>query len=272
MVYKGNLRKEVTPSRLLSFLNLINSGHYTKNELKYLIYPPNLVHNPDADYNRIFNFAREINLINENNQGKIYLLEDHPIMKTENGEIDENSFIECMDQVLFSNADSVFYKITNSLLKKDNGILKAYNAGDIARLILDDIRASNEDILAWRFWAKYLGYAYNLLDEFIIVNPYRYIDRVNQIIFRENLKPERLRFADYISQLINKAPIFNGCTKGNRVSFPLSLALMTLHNTLKIELAYIKDARDMWFLEGLPLSGNKQISHVNYGGTVTDEC
>ena len=65
MIYKGNLRKEVTPSRLLSFLNLVIMGNYTREALKSLIYPPSLTRDSNADFNRIFNFAMDINLVAE---------------------------------------------------------------------------------------------------------------------------------------------------------------------------------------------------------------
>lgn len=277
MVYKDTLRKEITPKRLLSFLNLINLDYYTKKELKDLIYPKELVAEEKTEHNMVFNFAKKVSLIEENAQGRIELVEN-PFIKINDDEIDENSFKNYLDNILFYSNESVFHRITKCLLKMDGNILEADSARDIILILIkdnikteDNSNINEEIILAWRFWAKYLGYAYNIMDEFIIVNPYEYIHNLNKKIFIDVTKDEELLFGNYISKLINKAPIFEDCIKDNQLSFPLSLALLTLHNDEKVNLSYTGDAKDIWRVEGFLLSDIKRISSISYWGD-KDEC
>lgn len=265
MIYKEGLRKEITPRRLLSFLNLVTLGNYVKEEIKQLIYPMSLVKDQNIDFNRLFNFAKKICLIDENSQGRVYFIKNDTI-KIIDGEIDEESYKEYMDEALFRSNESIFFNITNSLIKKNKEILKADNAEDFIKIVFDTIQITNEDILSWRFWAKYLGYVYNILDEFIVVNPYEYIHRVNKVIFKDSSNTGELMFGNYIYQLMNLVPILDGCIRGNNLSFPISLALLTLNDSGKIRLIYNNDSRDIWYLTDMPLSEIKQISHIDIGG------
>jgi hypothetical protein len=265
MIYKDNLRKEVTPSRLLSFLNLVIMGNYTREALKSLIYPPSLTRDSNADFNRIFNFAMDINLVAEEEHRRIGFIKNE-IIKIKDNEIDEDSFKKYMNRCLFYSRESLFWRITNSLIRKDASILKSKTSEDLIKLVYNDVHIDREDILAWRFWAKYLGYAYNLMDEFIIVNPFKYIAQLNKEILRDEKPNEEMMFGKYMTELKSRASVLEGCTNGNNVSFPISLALVTLHNNQQIELLYNKDSREIWHLENMKLSGKDQVSHIRIGG------
>ena len=272
--YSITLRKEITPKRLFSFLNLINLDYYSKKELKDLIYPSNLTDDKDNNFNRIFNFAEKMDIIYINKQG-IVIFKGNQILNDDDNQLCEDTFKEYMNKLLFKNKKSKLFWITSIILKNGIETLNNNKISDISRIVSreskvkdtnNELVCNNEDILAWKLWAKYLGYGYNLFDEFIILNPYKQIQETNKHIIQLVKNRSDILLKEYLDKLKELVPVVADSIDKNRLSFLLSMALITLHENKDIELIYKNDSTDIWSLQNMELFLLKRISHIAIGG------
>jgi len=264
MYYEKRIDKEITPSRLRSLLKLVSRDYYTEKELGELLQPAGLNkddRNNKGDqsiFKKVFNFALEAKLIIEEENGFVRL------NIARESVFDDDEFKKIMKDTLMGNKVCLFYRITSWVLKQDKSIIKVNRKEDLLTDMLSEgVSVTGEDMLAWRFWFKYLGYGYNLRDEFIIPNPFK---RIEYLIKKEmDLVPKKnITFRDFITKLIAKAPEFTDSINNNSLSFALSLALRTLDSQNKIKLINIVDASDIWHLDKMEYQLN-QVTHISLG-------
>ena len=260
MQYKESIRKEITPARLRALLKLVSREYYTKDELESLLQPINLNKAGSSEFRMVYNFAMDTELIVEEENKYIKLNIDKGIV------FDEYKFKKNMIEILLGSQEGLFYKMTSWALKQDKEIVKLDKIGDlVTNMRKNNIIAKDEDILSWRFWFKYLGYGYNLQDEYIIPNPFK---RVGDLIENElefNNK-DRITIREFTDKLVLKAPEFKESIEGNNLSYPLSVALRVLDKEEKIELIYARDTRDIWHLYNMEHQGLNDISHMRIRG------
>ncbi len=256
MYYKEAIRKEITPSRLKSLLKLVSRDYYTERELRELLQPSSLNKSSFSDFKLVFNFALNSKLIVKEYNGFVRL----NISKDK--VFDDYKFKKIMKDILMGNEDCLFYKITSWILKQDIDIIKFNKKEDlIFGMLRDGISVTGEDMLAWRFWFKYLGYGYNLKNEFIIPNPYK---RINYLIEKE-LKfnhESNLPFRDFIDELVKKSSEFNDSINNNHLSYSLSQALRMLDLQHKVKLECMVDASDIWYLDKMEYQNKNQVTHI----------
>lgn len=259
MYYKDKLRKEVMPTKLKGFLELVSYNKYNSEELFKLIYP---FAKPDdkSNFNLVYKFAKEMNMIKELSGGKVIYNEDSNI-KILNDGLDEDDFKEYIRKALFKSEESLFHNITRELLSYN--MEKSYFQRDIDIISILNENTNNEDMLSYRFWSKYLGYAYNLKGEFLIVNPYKYIEILNKEIAEKN---NRIPIKRYIEQLQYSDDVFKDIVKDNEISEAVSMALKTLEANNKLRLILENDAGDLWRLKNLTEYDNERISHIEVEG------
>lgn len=262
MYYKGSLRKEVTPIKLKAFLELTSYNKYDKNQLQQLIYPFS-TKEKSQNFNLIYNFAKEINLIEEISGGKVIYNEDSGIEMLENG-LDEEEYRQYMREVLFKSDKSLFNNITNELLSYDMNDIFFDKIEDMLSTLQTRSNIKDEDMLAYRFWSKYLGYSYNLLSEFLIINPFKYINNLNKKIAKK--MKGRLEIRSYIKELRLMDNIFETTTIKNEISQVVSVAIKTLESEGKIKLILENDADDLWRFKNLTEYDNERISHIELEG------
>ncbi len=260
MHYKGRLRKEVMPIKLKSFLELVSYDKYDYDELYNLIYPLSTIEDK-SNLNYVYNFAKEIEMIQELSGGKVIYNEGTGIKILDNG-IDENAFKEYTRKALFKSEESLFQNITRELLSYDLGKVFFQRNEDLIRALILNQNVTDEDMLAYRFWSKYLGYSYNLKTEFLIINPYKYINILNNRILEADM---RIPIRTYIEQLQYNDNIFREIVKDNEISESVSIALKTLEADNKLKLILENDAGDLWRLKNITESDDARISHIELG-------
>lgn len=248
-------RKEITPARLRAFLKLVSRDHYTEKQLESLLQPTDLNKGDNSEFNLVYRFAM--------NNGLIFMEENKYIglnMDTEKI-FDDYKFKRKMAEILLGDPGNQFYQITSWILKQDRNILSSDRIEDlINNMAKVDIRATDEDLLGWRFWFKYLGYGYNLQEEYIIANPF---NRLGDLVEEElEFNDNRISIREFADELISKAPEFKDSIEGNNLSYPLSVALRTLANMEKIELIYARDTSDIWHLYNMEHQVLNNISHI----------
>lgn len=257
MHYKGRLRKEVTPMKLKSFLELVSYNKYNSDELYKLIYPLAKEENK-GNFKLVYKFAKELKMIQELSGGKILYNQDTKIKMSNQG-LDEEAFKEYIRNALFKSNESLFQNITRELISYNIDKIVFHRDVDIISELKLSQNITNEDVLAYRFWSKYLGYSYNLLREFLIINPYKYIDSLNEKFIKKN---NRITMRKYIEILQHSDSIFTNITKENEISEPIGMALKTLEGNNRIKLILENDAEDLWRLKNITEYDNERISHI----------
>lgn len=257
MYYKGKLRKEVTPVKLKSFLELVSYNKYNSDELYELIYPLAKRENK-GNFNLVYKFAKDLEMIQELSGGKVIYNEDTNIKISTKG-LDEEAFKEYIREALFSSEESLFYNMTKELISYDMDKIFFQRDVDIISILKLNQNINNEDMLSYRFWSKYLGYSYNLRNESIIINPYKYIDSLNKKILKKN---NRMAIRNYIEQLQSRDSVFNDIVNENEISQPVGMALKTLEGNNKLRLILENDAGDLWRLRNITEYDDERISHI----------
>lgn len=260
MDYKGRLRKEVMPIKLKAFLELVSYNKYDYNELYNLIYPLSTIEDK-SNLNYVYNFAKEIGMIQELSGGKVIYNEGTGIKMLNNG-IDENAFKEYTRIALFKSEESIFQNITRKLLSYELDKVFFQRNEELINALNSNQSLTDEDMLAYRFWSKYLGYSYNLKSEFLIINPYKYINILNNRILEVD---KRIPIRTYIEQLQSNDNIFRDIVKDNEISQSVSIALKTLEADNKLKLILENDAGDLWRLKNITESDDERISHIELG-------
>lgn len=255
MHYKGRLRKEVMPTKLKGFIELVSYNKYNQDELYKLIYP--LATREDkTNFNLIYKFAKEMKMIQELSGGNVIYNGDTNIKVLSNG-IDEEDFKEYTRKLLFKSEESIFQNITRELLSYNSE--RSYFQRDVDIISRSDLDINDELILSYRFWSKYLGYCYNLKNEFLIINPYKYLNSLNKRILEEN---NRIPIKKYIDLLQGHDGVFIDIAKDNEISETLSIALKTLEANNNLKLILENDAGDLWRLKNITEYDSERISHI----------
>lgn len=259
-----NFRKEITPSQLKLFLEICSYKKYNLEEISKLISPTNYK-KMIVDLKKIYKFALEFGLIEELVDGTIIISDDY-IGLFSNNQIHEEEYKEIIRKELFKNKNSYLYIVLSSILSiecdttvfnKNLELIKEVDRINNKDKNYDSI--SEEFCLAFRFWSRYLGYSYKLMDEFLIINPYKYIENLNK---KMNIKG-KIKLTDYIQKLKSEDIVFNNIDRENQLSKNISSALIYLNNLGKINLILENDAIDKWKLNSAyNISGDNIYSHI----------
>lgn len=241
MLISGKLRKESTPKRVFAILKIIKlyDGKFEKKEIYDLVQPTYLENNQE-EVNIVINFLLAEKLIAQNIDCKLELrmpkecLNDIKIFKKY---ISENIFKDMKKQ-------SLFFEVTSEILSKDLDFYEFTGFEDIGN-ILDNKDVDKEFILAWRFWAEFLGFGKVMGTQFLINPYYRILDRV---IYNNKYLNKNYSINEFINILKIECPEFKDTIKDNSIGLSLSVSLRTLDSIGKIRLIRVKDSTQVWRL------------------------
>lgn len=260
MHFNGTIRKEVTPARLIALLKLVSYKKYNKEQLSSLIQPKALNKSGDSEFNLVYKFAIDTGLIDENIHKHLILKMDNEILE------DESKFKQFIVTILMGDPESDYNKITSNLLNSDGNLSINNKREDFILSIINYVNADSEGILGWKIWAKYLGFGYNLFDEFFILNPYKRIDEINNYIRINNLFDDKVTCSKYFNKVKSIAPEFSKAFESNQISYPLSLAINTLIDNGSMKVEYVRDSIDIWHMQEVKLGGLSELTHIKLGG------
>jgi hypothetical protein len=241
MGFGGRFRTEIIPERVYALVKLAYYKRLTESELKLLLLPENLNTRDDV-FNKVFNFALENNLIEEGPDGFILSNLDEDDLQP------ANNFRKFMANKLLTDENSTFFRYTSWYLAQGKKIFEHKSSNQLQKSITreDLIKLMKHDLLAWRFWAKYLGVGF-LHESFVIPNAAIRIKNV--ILEDDNLERNKpISFNDFMGWLLEKCPEFKEGINNNNLSLGVSSGLRTLHDQDKIELREVKDASHIWHL------------------------
>lgn len=244
MLIENKLRKEVTPKRVFAVLKLINKydGKLKQEVICELIQPSRLSEKAENydDVKKVIKFLIDENIIVENIDGKLEINIDKKNISS------IRNFKGFCSENIFKNMtkESLFYSVTSEILSKDLEFYEFSGFEEIGNR-LDNKKVDKEFMLAWRFWAEFLGFG-NIINNQFLANPYlRIIDRV---IENKEFKEKNYTINRFVMLLKSECPEFVNCINDNKLSLSLSVALRTLEGMGKIKLKYVKDSTDVWKL------------------------
>ena len=146
-----NMRPGPTPERVLAVCRLISQGSYTNHD----IYKECAL-NEDVDLNdeairSSIDSAEELGFIGKN-EDKYELLIDEKYLDT------AQSFRRLVSSVAFKNNKTPFFKLTEWFIKNSDEVLKINRFDELAATAAKTgvPSVTENDILGWRFWMRYL--------------------------------------------------------------------------------------------------------------------
>lgn len=244
MLIEDKIRKEVTPRRVFSVLKLINiyNGKIREEDIYDLVQPSRLCGKEENydDVKKVIKFLKNEKFVSENIDGKLEINISKENIKN------IKLFKEYFSNNIFKDMkkESLFFKVTSEILSKDLDFYEFSSFDEIGNR-LENKEVDKEFILAWRFWAEFLGFGKILNNQFLI-NPYiRILDRIiNNLEYEEGKYP----ISRFIMIVKKECPEFEKTIGVNYIGLSLTLALRTLEGMGKIKINNVRDSTDVWSL------------------------
>lgn len=234
-----NIRPNATPERVFAVCRLVANGKYTYTELVDLLkledknsFP--VIGNGGQDNEAVgksIEAAIELNVIKiEHNNYVLDISQD--ILKN------TDEFRKEIVDRIFSKRNSTFFKITEWFIANSNDLFEVNKYEDLSvKAIRADIKNVSENaILGWRFWMRYLGFGYQYKGILIPNMRTRLLDALEK--HKTKNKFDCMEFLQWIKEYIPEAAC---CSEAG---FPLAVsnALRTLQNENLIKIKSEKDA------------------------------
>lgn len=260
-MFEKKMETEAIPERVLSLCQILAKGTVQEDEIRKSVEPAAMNDGKTMYFKKVCDAAIQLGLIGKNDDTKELVL------------LVENSIVESHDsfkKYIVKNIDKLvlgqFYKTTKIYLEKSEELFvvdkELQNVSKLVDLLnkmykensdtKEELGLVNENMLAWRFWATYLGFGY-LHNMFFLPNVAMYL---KSCIECADIKLGKVyTMSEFISLL---HPYIDICVSSqNETSRTMNMALSngfrTLHDLGIIELKYENDRQDEWNLSSMEL-------------------
>lgn len=228
-----NMRPGPTPERVLAICRLVSQGQYTSTDLFVLSELNKDTKADDEAIRRSIEAAEEVNLIHKNKDGKYELLVEKDVLAS------AENFRKCVVAKIFSDKNSTFFKLTEWFIANSAMVSGINNFDDFhvvaARNGVESV--SENDVLGWRFWMRFLGHAYQYNKTLIPNMKTRIQDAL--VTIEPGTRMSSVQFVQWIKTNIPEAAA--AC---NNALLPVAVSngLRVLHSEGIIELISTRDA------------------------------
>ena len=232
-MFKENdsMRPGPTPERVLAICRLLEGNTYDRNELYKLSQLSEEATSEEA-VNHSIQVAKELNLIKEEN-GKYVLAADPASLET------AKSFRRMVASIIFARPSSTFFKLTEWFIANSDKVLELSKfdeyAAEASKAGL--VSVSENDVLGWRFWIRFLGIAYQYNKTLIPNMNIRLEDAMSDLPKETHMTCSQ--FVLWLKQHVPEAAV--SCSEGT-LPLAVSNGLRTLQDEGKIEMIATKDA------------------------------
>ena len=156
-VGEDSMRPGPTPERMLALCRLVENGSYTRSELyKLCALDPDAPSGDEYISRTISSATDELELIKEDENGHYTLEIDSSCLAS------SAEFRKAVAPRIFALKESRFFKLTEWFVKNSEDSMKINKfdefASEAAKNGVEDV--DENDVLGWRFWMRYLGFAY----------------------------------------------------------------------------------------------------------------
>lgn len=246
-----NMRPGPTPERVLAVCRLVSQGSYSNQEIyKKCALDKNADTNDEAIRSSI-DSAEELGFIKKT-KDRYELLIDEKYLES------AQSFRRLVSSVAFKNKKGTFFKLTEWFINNSDEVLKINRFDDLAAIAAKSGVPSitENDVLGWRFWMRYLGFAYQY-NKTLIPNMKTRIEDVLSDVPKDT-KMTCTQFVGWIKENMPEAA--SACSDA---SLPLAVSngLRVLNNEGIIELISTRDAvrTSLYPLNGVELNDFSEI-------------
>ena len=226
-----NMRPGPTPERVLAICRLLKGNSYDQSELYKLSQLSDETTSEESVYHSI-EAAKELFLIKE--EDKKYALAIDPVSLES-----AKSFRRMIAPVIFSRTESTFFKLTEWFIANSEKVLELSKfdeyAAEASRAGLETV--TENDVLGWRFWLRFLGHAYQYSKTLIPNMNIRLEDAMIDIP-----KDTHMTCTQFVLWLKEHVPEAASSCKEGSLSLAVSNGLRTLQEEGKIQLIATKDA------------------------------
>lgn len=246
-----NMRPGPTPERVLAICRLVDQGSYTTPDLYKLCALNEQVEMNDEAIRSSIDAAEELGFIEKSGDKYELKIDDKNLESADN-------FRKLVSSVVFKNNKSTFFKLTEWYILHSNDALKLNKFDDFAATAAKTGVPSitENDVLGWRFWMRYLGLAYQYNRTLIPNMKTRLEDALGSV--PPNTKMTCTQFVSWIKENLPEAA--SACTEA---SLPLAISngMRVLNNEKKIELISTRDAvrTSLYPLNGVELNDFSEI-------------
>lgn len=274
MPFIERLTNETTPKRVFSFLKLIDLQPMSKEEAGSYLQPKSISGSKSLSY-KVHTFLNNGGLIQETSDNKL-------IVKMEKNEIESmKTFRKAIARRVFQHQDYMFCRFTSwYIMRGEKVFTESTTALETAfnQELNSDKSFANEynatNITGWRTWAAFLGFGY-VHNSILIPNT---AIRLKDLIEDTDLpKSKSIPFMLFMDWVKIAAPELDGgqINQGNRgnssyekqtLSLGLSSGLRALHDEGIIELNYVSDAIDTWYLQKASHAITDKVSEITIRG------
>lgn len=246
-----NMRPGPTPERVLAICRLISQGSYTNQD----IYKKCTL-NEDADLNdeairSSIDSAEELGFIKKSKDKYVLVIDEKHLDSAQ-------AFRRMVSSVVFKNKKTTFFKLTEWFINNSDEILKINKFDDFAAIASKTgvPSVTENDILGWRFWMRYLGFAYQYNKTLIPNMKTRIEDALADV--PQGTKMTCTQFVGWIKENIPEAA--SACSEA---SLPLAVSngLRILNNEGVIKIVSTRDAvrTSLYPLNGVEINDFSEI-------------
>lgn len=246
-----NMRPGPTPERVLAICRLVNQGNYTSQDLFKLSEL-----NPESKYEeeairRSIEASEELKLIVKNG-------DKYSINIPKDSLSSATIFRKTINPIIFANKKSTFFRLTEWYIANSDMTQGINRFDDFAAMSAKNgvESISENDVLGWRFWMRYLGHAYQYNKTLIPNMKVRLGDAF------ETVEPgTKMTAAQFVIWLKENVPEAAASCTNQGLSLAVSNGLRTLHEEGTIELVSTMDAAktSLYKLVGVALNDFSEL-------------
>ena len=251
-MFKENdhMRPGPTPERVLAICRLLEGNIFSQSELIMLSQMRDEVISEESLRYSI-EAARELGLIKEENN-KFCLNVSKDCLES------AAKFRRAIAPIIFSKSTSTFFKLTEWFVANSDKVMELSKfdeyAAEASKSGLETI--TENDVLGWRFWMRYLGHVYQYNKTLIPNMKIRLEDCL--VGMEKDTRMSCTQFILWLKQHVPEASV--SCTNA-QVPLAVSNGLRTLYEEGKIELISTKDAirTALYPIRGMELNDFSEI-------------
>lgn len=242
---QDNMRPGPTPERVLAICRIVAGGEISSFEIFKLSELDENTTSSEESIRRSIDAAEELGLIKKKTDKYLLNIKEEDLVSAE-------AFRKCVVTKAFENSKTTFFQLTEWFINNEEQALKLNRFDDYAAIAAKTgvETITENDVLGWRFWMRFLGHAYQYNKTLIPNMKVRLEDALESV--KPNTQMTCTKFISWIKENIPEAA--SACSK-EQLPLALSNGLRTLHNEGKVELIRTRDAVK---IKLYPLSGVQQ--------------
>lgn len=251
-----NMRPGPTPERVLAVCRLISHGSYTNQDIyKECALNENADLNDEAIRSSI-DSAEELGFVKKN-KDKYELVIDEKHLES------AQAFRRLVSSIVFTNQKTTFFKLTEWFIKNSDEVLKINRFDDLAATAAKTGVSSvtENDVLGWRFWMRYLGFAYQYNKTLIPNMKTRIEDALLDLP-----KDTKMTCTQFVGWIKDNMPEASAACSESSLPLAISNGLRVLNDEGIIELISTRDAvrTSLYPLNGVGLNDFSEIVYRGY--------